>query len=488
MAITKTVRVRLAPSPTGEVHIGTIWMAQFNWLFARQHDGAFVLRIEDTDQNRLVPGSVEHIYEALDWYELQPDEGPLQGGPYGPYIQSQRLDFYRQYAYQLVEQGSGYYCFCTSERLAELRQMQTAAKQAPRYDKKCVAIPPEQSRARVAAGEPAVVRLNIPVHGTIVHHDLVRGNVTFALDVLDDSVLMKSDGWPTYHLAVVVDDHLMNISHVIRAEEWLPSVPKHLLLYRAFGWDAPIFAHLPLILGSDRQKLSKRHGATSALTFRDEGFLSEAMQNFLVLMGWHPKGNEEILSRQQVLKQFRLEQINQAGAFFDRAKLEWINGAYIRSLEPASLVERLAPWWHIPSGASVSAEWKLRAVKAVRERMKKLTDVNELINFAFPAVWDQEFSLFNRQLLIPPKGSERAVKDNLAWTAKWLAGQSEPWSAGELKKQMISAIAAAGRLNAEALWPLRVALTLRAASPDVFDMLELLGKTESLRRVRSFVS
>ncbi len=480
------VRVRIAPSPTGEVHVGTIWIALFGWVFARQHGGTFVLRIEDTDRERLVAGSVDRIYEALEWYGLTPDEGPKPGGSFGPYVQSQRLRLYREHGLKLVEQGSAYYCFCSPDRLEQLRAQQTALKQAPRYDKRCLALPADEVKRRIAAGEPHVIRLNVPVQGIIEHDDIVRGRVTFALNQIDDSVLIKSDGWPTYHLAVVVDDHLMQISHVIRAEEWLPSVPKHLLLYRAFGWELPKFAHMPMILGTDRQKLSKRHGAASALSFRDQGYLPEAMKNFLVLMGWRPPGDQEIFSIDVVLKQFKLEDVNPSGAIFDRAKLDWMNGMYIRSLPPDKLLERIGPWWHIPAEEQVSTDWKLAALGLVRERMKKLSEVDELINFVFPSVWSQQAKSFDRTLLVSRPGSDQRVQEALAWAAAWLAGVNEPWTAEGLKRAMIEAIREAGMQNSAVLWPVRVALSLRQASPDVFDLLALLGKAESIRRIETF--
>lgn len=482
----ESVRVRFAPSPTGDPHIGSIWTAMFNRIFVQQRSGQFVLRIEDTDQKRLVPGTQEKILEALDWYGLTPDEGPVQGGPYAPYVQSQRLDVYRKHALMLTSSKRAYYCFCTAERLESLRAEQTAAKQAPRYDKRCSVMAPEEAERRVGAGERAVIRLNVPISGQVVHHDIIRGDVTFTYAEVDDSVLLKSDGFPTYHLANVVDDHLMKISHVIRAEEWLPSVPKHLLLYQAFGWTPPQFAHLPLLLGGDKSKLSKRHGATAALSFRDEGYLPEAMRNFLVLMGWHPKGDEEILSDEQILKQFKLEDVNPSGAVFDRTKLDWMNGAYIRKMELDELVRRLESFWDIPVGASPSDDWKRQAVRLVRDRMKRLNEMNELINFAFPSVWDRERSDFDRQQLIPKKGSISVAAEGIQWFINWLE-RTEVNEAMTMKTSALEAIAQAGKKNMDVLWPVRVALTLRTASPDIFDVIALIGKAEALRRLRQIL-
>lgn len=479
------VRVRFAPSPTGDPHIGSIWTAQFNWLFARQHGGKFILRIEDTDQKRLVPGSAQKIYEALNWYGLDPDEGPQQGGEYGPYVQSQRLDTYKKYAQQLVEQGLAYYCFCSTVRLEKLRQEQTAAKQPPRYDKLCAAIAPAEAISRVTAGQTAVIRLNVPTVGTIELIDIIRGRVSFRFDQLDDSVLLKSDGWPTYHLANVVDDHLMAISHVIRAEEWLPSAPKHLLLYQGFGWSPPQFAHLPLLLGSDKSKLSKRHGATAALMFRDEGYLPEALQNFLALMGWHPKGDKEVLTRQEIIEQFRLDQVNPSGAIFDRTKLDWLNGYYLRQMPIDDLLDQLKYFWHIPTGEKPNHDWRRQAIRLVQDRLKKMSEIDEASNFLFPSVWNMEVASFAVGLLIPRKSTMEVVKQDLTWAGTWLA-QDHQWSADSLKEKTMAAIAQSGKKNGSVLWPVRVALSLRAASPDVFDLLAILGQAESLRRIRSF--
>lgn len=476
------VRVRLAPSPTGEVHIGTLWLAQFNWLFARQHGGAFVLRIEDTDQKRFVAGSADRVYEALDWLGLAPDEGSREGGPVGPYVQSQRLTFYREAAERLIRSGHAYYCFCSAERLDQVRAAQTAAKLPPRYDKHCATLTLDEAERRRGAGESATIRLRLPSTGTVTLHDLIRGEVTFRYDQLDDSVIMKSDGFPTYHLAVVVDDHAMQISHVFRAEEWLPSAPKHLFLYEALGWDVPAFAHFPLILGTDRSKLSKRHGATSALAFRDQGYLPEAMRNFLILMGWHPKGEAEVLTTDEMIAQFKLDEVHSAGAIFDQTKLDWLNGLYIRQLSPAGLQERLEPFWHRPTD-QVSPAWLTAAVQLIQDRLVKLSDIDHLINFVFPSVWDKELATFDRSGLRPKKGTDDLVISSLTWAAEWLAAYAGAWSAGALKPAMLAAIAAAGKKNGDVLWPLRVALSLRPASPDVFDLLALLGPAESQRRI-----
>ncbi len=448
--------------------------------------GAFIVRIEDTDQKRLVPGSGEKIIESLDWYGLTPNEGPVQGGPYAPYVQSKRLNIYQEHAERLLTNGSAYYCFCTPERLGKLRDQQTANKQPPRYDRHCTTLTVDEVAQRRGAGEAGAVRMKLPTSGNAELVDLIRGHVSFRYDLLDDSVIMKSDGFPTYHLANVVDDHLMKISHVIRAEEWLPSVPKHLFLYQAFGWTPPQFAHLPLLLGSDRSKLSKRHGATSALNFREAGYLPEAMINFMALMGWHPKGEAEILTRQHMIDEFSLAGINPSGAVFDRTKLDWMNGAYIRAMKVRDLLPRVRPFWTIPDNEKIEDRWLLRALTLIHERMKTLREVNE-INNVFTSVWDTQRKTFETELLVPKKGSMEATKHHLEKTIGWIEKYDGAWEAVSIKEAMLAGIAKAGKKNGDILWPLRVALSLQAASPDVFDLLALLGKDESRRRVRSFV-
>lgn len=481
----RPVRVRLAPSPTGEVHIGTVWTAWLNWLFARQSKGTFVLRVEDTDQKRFVAGSIERAYEALNWYGITVDEGPEQGGSFGPYQQSERLEIYQSHAKQLVASGHAYYCFCSPERLDQVRSEQQAKKLPPKYDKHCLQLTSEEVAKRQATGETAVIRLNVPGTGHVTVQDVIRGSVTFGLDQIDDSVLMKSDGFPTYHLANVVDDHLMEISHVIRAEEWLPSLPKHLLLYQAFGWGPPTFAHLPLILGTDRSKLSKRHGATAALSFRDAGYLPEAMRNFLALMGWHPKGESEVLSTEDMIAQFRLEDIHPSGAIFDQTKLDWMNGWYIRHLDDQALWERLQPYL----GPSLATEPELarRGLSLIKDRIKTLSESNELLDFLPAAAWDNNVRHLKIDDLVPKKGSGEKTKAAMQILVEYLEHFSQSWEAAPLKERVMVWIQEQGLTNTDVLWPWRKAMTLQQASPDVFDVAAVLGAKETIRRLRHFL-
>ncbi len=334
-----TVRVRFAPSPTGIPHVGNIRTALFNWLFARHEGGKFVLRIEDTDQTRLDPHALEAILESLRWLGLDWDEGPEIGGPYGPYFQSERLEHYRLAAEELIAKDSAYRCYCSPERLEQVRAEQMRRKEPPRYDRRCRNLSEAECKEEESKGIVPVVRFKTPLSGKTGFDDIVRGHVAFENETLDDFVLLKSDGYPTYHLANVVDDHLMEISHVLRAEEWLPSTPRHLLLYSALGYAPPLFAHLPMILGRDRAKLSKRHGAVSLLEYKRQGYLPEAMFNFLGLLGWSLDDHTEIISREEFVRNFSLERIVKNPAIFDVQKLEWMNGVYMRKKPEEDLVE-----------------------------------------------------------------------------------------------------------------------------------------------------
>lgn len=326
-----TFRTRYAPSPTGYLHVGGLRTALYNYLLARQQGGTFVLRIEDTDQTRKVEGAVENLLNVLAWMGLDFDEGPFLGGAYGPYVQSERLPIYRDHLMQLSANGHVYPCFCSAETLKAMRLDQTERGQAPQYDRRCRMIDGDAARQRMEAGEPHVWRMAVPVGRSIVVQDAVRGTVRFETETLDDQVLLKSDGYPTYHLANVVDDHLMQISHVIRGEEWLPSTPKHVLLYDFFGWELPEFAHLPLLLNPDRSKMSKRTGDVAVEDYRKRGILPAALLNFVALLGWHPQDDREIFSVNDLIREFSLVRVNKAGAIFDFAKLEWMNAEYLKA-------------------------------------------------------------------------------------------------------------------------------------------------------------
>jgi len=370
--MSKKTRVRIAPSPTGDPHIGTAYTALFNFAFAKKNKGDFVLRIEDTDQARLVDNSEEEIYKALDWLGLIPDESPIKGGPFKPYKQSERLSEYKKYAEELVEKKNAFYCDCSSERLQKVRDEQQKAGVVPHYDGKCKNDPPKDL-------SKCVIRLNVPDTGTTSFQDVIRGEITFKNADIDDQVLMKSDGFPTYHLASVVDDHEMEISHVIRGEEWLSSTPKHVLLYQAFAWPPPIFAHLPLLRNPDKSKLSKRKNPTSVLWYREAGYLPEALRNFLALMGWSMPDGKEVFSLDEFIKNFDLKRVDPAGPVFDTTKLDWMNGEYIRALPFEDIADRIVTG----KFSKYSKEQIIGKLPLVRDRMKKLVDFDLLTNYFF---------------------------------------------------------------------------------------------------------
>lgn len=339
------VRTRIAPSPTGYPHIGTMYQALFDYAFARKHNGHFVVRIEDTDRERFVPDAEERIFAAFDWFGLREDESPRKGGTYGPYRQSERLDIYKKYALELVEKGGAYYCFCTKERLEEMRRKLQEEKKQLMYDGHCRDLTKEEAQEKIEQNIPWVIRLRVPRNKQITVNDAIRGEITFDSNTIDDQVLLKSDGFPTYHLAVVIDDHLMEITHVVRGEEWITSAPKHDILYDYFGWEKPLFFHTPLLRNPDKSKLSKRHGHTNVVWYQEEGFLPEAILNFLALLGWsHPQG-EEVFSLETFTELFELKDLKPVGPIFDLQKLLWINGEWIRGLSLNDLKKRLQDYY-----------------------------------------------------------------------------------------------------------------------------------------------
>ncbi|MBI2941329.1 MAG: glutamate--tRNA ligase, partial [Chloroflexi bacterium] len=400
-------RVRFAPSPTGLPHVGNIRTAIFNWLWARHTGGQFVLRVEDTDRARLLPGAYEAILESLRWLGLDWDEGPEVGGPHAPYLQSERLPLYPQLAEDLIQRGAAYRCYCTPERLEALREQQRAARQPTGYDRHCRRLSGAERQRLAESRVPSVVRFAIPEAGKTSFVDLFRGEITFDNATLDDHVLLKSDGWPTYQWASVVDDHLMRITHVLRGEEWISSTPRHVLEYRAMGWELPRIGHFPLILGKDRTKLSKRHGATDVLTYRELGYLPEALFNFLVLLGWSKDDKTEILSCEEVIRSFDLGGVGVNPAIFDPDKLDWMNGYYIRQLDPDELARRVAPFLQraglLPADPLSADRWEYlrRIVPLIQERIKRLTEAVEYTDFFFRSTMEYESALLVPKGLTP---------------------------------------------------------------------------------------
>jgi glutamyl-tRNA synthetase len=465
MAVTtRPVRVRYAPSPTGALHLGGARTALFNYLFARQKGGNFLLRIEDTDRARVQPGSEEQIKEALLWLGLQWDETPL--------IQSQRKDIYRAAAETLLETGAAYRCFCTPARLEAMRAEQRARKEPERYDRRCAALPAEEAKARADAGEPFVVRQRMPTEGTTTLHDLVMGTVVFKNQSLDDHVLLKSDGFPTYHLAFAVDDHGSEITHVIRGDGWLPSAPKHLLLIQSFGWDPPAFAHVPLVLGPDRKPLAKRHGAKDILEYRTAGYLPEAMVNFVAFLGWSPGTEEEIFNLQELVSKFSIEKIQPSPAIANLERLDWLNGQFIRRLSPDDLGGRIAS--RMPG---VPVELIRPVVPLVQERLRTLAEAPEMLGFFFEA------PMSYRAADLVPKGRDpSATIVALEAARKEVLGLSD-WTAESIEKSLRSLADRLGWSSKELFMTLRVAITGRTVTPPLMESLRVLGREQVVSRL-----
>ncbi|MDH7568164.1 MAG: glutamate--tRNA ligase [Armatimonadota bacterium] len=472
----REVRVRVAPSPTGDPHVGTAYIALFDYVFARHAGGKFVLRIEDTDRARSTRQSEEAILRALRWVGLQWDEGPDVGGPHGPYRQSERTEIYREHAHELVRRGHAYPCFCTPERLAELRRQQAAAKLDFGYDSRCASIPADEAARRMRSGEPFVIRLRVPDDGETVVYDRLRGAVAFKNALIDDQILLKSDGFPTYHLANVVDDHLMRISHVIRAEEWLSSTPKHLLLYRAFGWEAPEWIHMPLLRNADGSKISKRRQPTSIDYYRDIGILPEALRNFLALMGWALGGNREVFSTEEMIQHFSWEKVALGAPVFDLEKLAWLNGHYIRSLSPTQLLERLRAW-------RLGDEFLLDLIPLVRERIRRLDEFVPATSFFFTG----DLGDLDPQALVP-KNRTPGETAKLLQAVLEILDSERPDDTEALEARVREAAEAAGWKPRDLFMSLRVAVTGRTASPPLFDTVRVLGRELTRRRLRLAVA
>lgn len=473
------IRLRFAPSPTGFLHIGSLRSALFGYLLAKSWGGKFILRIEDTDQKREVAGATESLIKILKIMGVEFDEGPHAGGKYGPYVQTERLDIYQRFANQLLEEGKAYRCFCSSERLEKMRADQEANKKAPRYDGLCRGLSLEESERRAAAGEKFVIRQKIAAAGEVIVHDELRGDIRFALEGLDDQVLMKSDGVPTYQLANVIDDHLMEISHVTRGDEWLPSYPKNFLLYQAFGWTAPKFIHLPLILNKEGGgKLSKRRGDVFVEDYLAKGYLPEALINFCALLGWHPKDDKEIWSLPELEKGFSLAGLGASPAVFDIEKLDYYNGYYIRQKSAAELAALCRPYLE-KDGLAISEGKKLeKYVSLAQDRMKKFSDIGELTGFLFA------LPVYDRGLLAWKSLTVEAALANLKELKAELEKISAAdWNKERLEKDIFAWIKAGDRKNGDYLWPMRVALTGLKNSPGPFETADALGRQESLARL-----
>jgi glutamyl-tRNA synthetase len=464
-------RVRIAPSPTGDPHIGTAYMGLFNLVFAKKHGGTFILRIEDTDQTRYRKTSEEMIMQALRWAGIEWSEGPDVGGPYGPYKQSERLPMYREHAELLLQAGKAYRCFCTAERLDEVRKQQMEKKENPGYDRHCRDLTADQVSKELAAGRTSVIRLKVPTSGTTTITDGLRGDIAFENTQQDDLVLLKTDGFPTYHLASVVDDHFMKITHVIRGEEWLPSTPKHVLLYAAFGWEAPQFLHMPLLRNPDRSKISKRKNPTSILYYQRKGILPAAFRNYLGLMGWSMSDEKEKFTTDEMIQNFTWDRMSLGGPVFDIAKLTWLNGKYLHELDTDTYLSHLR-------SQLFSDDYLKAIIPLVRERVESLEQFID---------WTQPFfagDLNYEGRPIPSKGVERAVASQFLLQILDKLETLEIWDAHGIHTALNEFVKASGLKTKDVFMTLRVAVTGTLQSPDLSASMAVLGKEMVRRRLR----
>ena len=467
------VRTRVAPSPTGDPHVGTAYVALVNYCFARKHGGEFVLRIEDTDQARSTAESERAILDALRWCGLDWDEGPDVGGPHGPYRQSERSSIYREYAAKLLASGHAFKCFCTPARLEEMRVAQRAASQAPRYDGLCLGYDAREVARREAAGEPYVVRLRVPDEGVCIVNDRRRGPIEFEWKSVDMQVLMKSDGLPTYHLANVVDDHLMEITHVFRGEEWVSSAPKHLLLYRYFGWQPPELMHLPLLRNPDKSKLSKRKNPTGMLFFQAMGYLPEALLNFLALLANAAReGEDELMDLAEMVRRFDPDAVPVGGPVFDVHKLDWLNGRYLRErLDPASFAARAQAW-------AISPQRLARIARLAAPRVERFSDLGPLLAFLFSGRLSLDAQAFRGSKL-----EEREIRQALA-LALVVFERLPAWNAPAVEGALGRVAAALGKKPREIARPFYVAVTGSPTSIPLYDSMDLLGRDMVRERLR----
>lgn len=478
----RPARTRFAPSPTGYVHIGSMRTVLFNWLWARHAGGQFILRIEDTDRNRYVSGAEEQLKESLRMMDLYWDEGPDVGGPFAPYKQSERLEIYHKYANELLAQGYLYKCWCTPERLKQVNQEKQARKEPPGYDRHCRFLSAEERAAEEASGKPYVLRIAVPLEGETVLHDLIRGPIIFQNALQNDAVMIKSDGFPTYHFAAIVDDHEMQITHVMRADEWIATSPLHVLLYQFFGWEQPVWVHLPQVLGPDGKKLSKRHGDTSITDYLEKGYLPEAIINFLALIGWGYDETTEIMTRDELIERFDIRRIAPSGGVFNIEKLNKFNGIYIRRMTPAELSERMLPYLQRAGliSATPSPEERVRIeqlVPLVQERLVVLSDAPEQLRFFFQAPERYDPSL------LTPKKLDPATAQNVLSAAEVALRKLDEWSVTALETRLRALAEELGMKVGDLFMILRVAATGSKISPPLFETLQALGRDTTLERI-----
>ncbi|MCL2006557.1 MAG: glutamate--tRNA ligase [Treponema sp.] len=486
------IRVRYAPSPTGNQHIGGIRTALYNYLYARSKGGKFILRLEDTDQTRCEERYTKNLYDSFDWLGFRWDEGPDTGGPHGPYVQSERFDLYKKHAAELVERGHAYYCFCSSERLEEVRREREASKSSETgYDRFCREIPLEEAASRVASGEAHTIRLKIPLGKSTTYTDHVIGKVEWKNeDINSDPVLLKSDGFPTYHLAVIIDDHIMGITHILRAQEWLPSTPIHVILYDSFGWQHPEFCHLPMVMGLDGKKLSKRHGSTSLNEFIEQGYLPQALINYIAMVGASFEEGKEIYSLDELITHFSIDKLSKSPAIFDYKKLEWFNGQYIRMMSDDALAAATLPFaiaqglFGKPGEKPTGAQEELfkKSMPLVKERVVFLTEIPGKVEYLF-----KDFVLPPKEEFIPKKADLNQTLDSLKKGKDIVKQLIEAKTDEEAENFIKTYCEKEGLKLGDLMMPLRVAITGSKVSPPLFPSLRLLGEEQTLKRIDSAI-
>jgi len=488
---------RFAPSPTGYLHVGGLRTALYSYLLSKKMDGKFLLRIEDTDRQRFVADGTINILKSLNWASLDIDEGVkldnlsdpdqpavFQEGKNGPYIQSERLEIYKEHVQKLLDEGNAYYCFCTPGKLQQVREEKQKNNLPPGYDGHCRNLSKEEIDTKIKAGEKYVIRMKMPKEGETAFDDLIRGKVVFKNEAVDDQVILKSDGYPTYHLASVVDDRLMEITHVVRGEEWISSTPKHIQLYKFFGWEIPLFAHLPLLLNSDKSKLSKRQGDVAVEDYRKKGYLPEALINFVAFLGWNPSDDREIFSLDELVKEFSLEKVGKAGAVFNLDKLNWYNKEYLKKLEGEDLIKICLPWVEKLSISKSKLDdkiWLEKLFNLEKVRINSLNELAEVLSFVF------ELPDYAKDLLKWKKGTLEQSKENLILLKEFWSN-IESWENKNIEEKTITWIKKNNHGVGDILWPVRMSLSGQENSPGPFEIAGVLGKEETFKRIDTAVS
>jgi glutamyl-tRNA synthetase len=478
-----SVRVRFAPSPTGYLHVGGLRTALYNYLFAKHHGGKMILRIEDTDRTRFVEGAAEQLMESLRWAGIEFDESKEKGGEYGPYVQSERNNIYSKHIDTLLENDKAYIAFDTPEQIEKMRELQKEKKQTPKYDRakgiNQYTLGADDFESLKSNGTPYVIRLKVPENHIVEFNDIIRGNISVNTNEIDDQVLVKSDGFPTYHLANVVDDYSMKISHVIRGEEWLPSTPKHVLLYQAFGWDVPDFAHLPLLLNDKKQKLSKRHGDVAVEDFRKKGFIRDAFVNFIALLGWNPSADREIYTIDELISLFNLSKVNKAGAVFDLNKLNWMNQQYMKEADLDELADFIMPELINKGFSDIDKEYLKKVIALLTERIELITELPDYAPYFFTEEYDIDEQYKNKvwndeiaKVIVKLSGNLNDVKD---------------WTHDGIKEYVKQFCTENDIKMGKVMNPLRLVLTGRNYGVGMFDVMELIGQEKSLTRIHRFI-